>query len=314
LQRTLGFVVAFLHSRLAGGSVSAARLSLFGGSMQQSLSDALSLTPGPDGALSARLTTDFSNAPLAMDPNRGAPFGGLMAALAARAARQGLDLSVPLQTLTVQYLAAARFEACDFTPTLLRGGRNVAFARVEAGQTDRPALSALATFGTVSPGVTIKPLVAPVTPFADLDASPVDPNLAPWFTRYIEHRFDGGPRLHRNTVADPTLRLWMRTTDHKPLDELDLCFLLDGIFPSYMTVLPAPPIISASVDLRYDFIEPLTPETSPDGWAVFQFTVRDLGGGWALDDGVAFSPTGQPLALARQRRKLAAQRAARPDR
>jgi hypothetical protein len=86
---------------------------------------------------------------------------------------------------------------------------------------------------------------------------------------------------------------------------------MDGIFPSYMTVMPAPPLISASVDLRYDFIEPLTPQTSPDGWAVFRFTVRDVGGGWALDDGVAFSPSGAPLALARQRRKLAPTRPAR---
>jgi len=63
--------------------------------------------------------------------------------------------------------------------------------------------------------------------------------------------------------------------------------------------------IAASVDLRYDFIEPLTPETSPEGWIVCEFTVRDLGGGWALDDGVAFSPSGQPLALVRQRRRPA---------
>jgi acyl-CoA thioesterase len=279
---------------------------------QQTLAEAMALTPSEGGTLTARLTRDFSNAALAMDPDRGAPFGGLMAALAARAARDGLGIAPPLQTLTVQYLAAARFEDCAFTPTLLRGGRSVAFARVDAGQPDRPALSALATFGKTSPSPDVKPLTAPVTPFADLDDTPVDPNLAPWFTRYIEHRFDGGPRLGGgNTISDPTLRLWMRTTDHKPLDELDLCFLLDGIFPSYMTVLPAPPVISASVDLRYDFIEPLTPETSPEGWAVFQFTVRDVGGGWALDDGVAFSPSGAPLALARQRRKLAPTRPAR---
>lgn len=235
-----------------------------------------------------------------------------MAALAAKAARQGLGLTVPLQTLTVQYLAAARFDSCGFVPTLLRGGRSVAYARVDAGQADRPALSALATFGKVSPSPSIKPLSPPITPFEALDDTAVDPTLAPWFTRYIEHRFDGGPRLAGgNDVADPTLRLWMRTTDHKPLDEFDLCFLLDGIFPAYMTVLRGPPVLSASVDLRYDFIEPLTPETSPEGWAVFQFTVRDVGGGWALDDGVAFSPSGAPLALARQRRKLAPSRPAR---
>lgn len=280
--------------------------------IQQTLSDALTLGPDEEGGLSARLTRDFSNAPLAMDPHLGGPFGGLMAALTARAARQGLGIQPPLQTLTVQYLAAARFEACRFMPTLLRGGRSVAFARVDAGQPDRPALSALATFGRASAGPDVKPLTASATPFEDLDETPVDPTLAPWFTRYIEHRFDGGPKLcGGNPASDPTLRLWMRTTDRKPLDELDLCFLLDGIFPSYMTVLPAPPIVSASVDLRYDFIEPLTPETSPEGWAVFEFTVRDVGGGWALDDGVAFAPSGRPLALARQRRKLAPTRPSR---
>ncbi|OYX33296.1 MAG: hypothetical protein B7Z01_09335 [Brevundimonas subvibrioides] len=280
----------------------------------QTLTEALTLTPSGDGRLTTNLTRDFSNAALAMDPDKGAPFGGLMAALAARAASEGLGLTVPLQTLTIQYLAAARFEACDFTPTLLRGGRSVAYARIEAGQPGRPALSALATFGKVSPSPSIKPLTPPTTPFQALDDTAVDPTLAPSFTRYIERRFDGGPRLAGgNDVSDPTLRLWMRTAEHKPLDVWDLCFLLDGIFPAYMTVLRGPPVISASVDLRYDFIEPLTPETSPEGWAVFQFTVRDVGGGWALDDGVAFSPSGLPLALARQRRKLVPTRPPRSD-
>jgi acyl-coenzyme A thioesterase PaaI-like protein len=277
---------------------------------QQTLIQALNLDAGEDGALIADLTPDFSNAARAYDPMRGGPFGGLMAALAARATRQALDIEAPLQTLTVQYLAAARFEPIAFHARLLRGGRSTAFAAVEAGQPGRPALSALATFGrSSSDRPIIKPLSARTTPFGDLDEGQMDPAFAPWFTRYIEHRFDGDHGLYgRGTVDDPTLRLWMRTTDHAPLDEARLCFLLDGIFPAYMTVLPAPPVLSASVDLRYDLLEPLTPEVSPEGWAIFEFTVRDVGGGWAADDGVAFSPDGRPLALARQRRKLVSPR------
>lgn len=289
--------------------------------MIQTLEQALTLTPGADGVLTADVTTDFSNAPLAMEAARGAPFGGLMAALAARAARQSLEITTPLLSLTVQYLAGARFEPVNFTATMARGGRNVSYASVMAGQPGRPALSALATFGSVSEGAQVKPLKPSPTPFLDLepDFSDLDPAEAPqgfsppWFTRYIERRFDGGHGLFaRKTLADPTLRLWMRTADRQPLDELRLCFLLDGIYPSYFTVMPYPPIISASVDLRYDFIEPLTPETSPEGWAIFEFTVRDVGGGWALDDGIAYSPDGRPLALARQRRKLTPQRPVRP--
>ncbi len=271
----------------------------------QSLDDALALRPGEDVARIATLTPDFSNAPLATDPLRGGPFGGLMAALAVRAMREGLDIQPPLMTLTVQYLAAARFEDITFTPSLDRGGRSVAYASVRAGQPGRPALTAMGTFGTLGHGPEVRPLTPSPTPFDALDPTPVDPRLAPWFTRYIDHRFDGGPKLGGGApLTDPTLRLWMRTRDGRPLDELTLCFLLDGIFPSYMSVLPLPPVPSASVDLRYDLIEPVTPDTSPDGWAIFQFRTRDVSGGWALDDGVAFAPDGRPLALARQRRKL----------
>lgn len=272
-----------------------------------SLEQALTLAPlpGRPAALTANVDISFSNAPLVTAPAKGAAFGGLMAALAARAAREGLGISTPLLTLTVQFLAGARFEPVAFDPTLLRGGRSVSYASVIASQPGRPVLSALATFGTLTETATVKPLTPSPRPFEALDPNPVDPRLAPWFTRYIEHRFDGGHGLFgKNPVSNPTLRLWMRTRDGRPLDELRLCFLLDGIFPAYFTVLPYPPLISASADLRYDFIEALTPETSPNGWAIFEFTVRDVGGGWALDDGIAYAPDGRPLALARQRRKF----------
>lgn len=103
--------------------------------MTQSLADALTLNDDGSGGLVARLDAGFSNAPQAMDPARGAPFGGLMAALAAGAARQGLGIGTPLQTLSIQYLAAARFgEPVRFTPGLTRGGRNVAYAHVTGGR------------------------------------------------------------------------------------------------------------------------------------------------------------------------------------
>lgn len=276
---------------------------------RQTLDQALALTADEGADRIADLTADFSNAPLAWPADKGAPFGGLMAALAVRAMREGLDIQPPLMTLTVQYLAAARFAPVTFSPTLERGGRSVAYASVRAGQPGRPALAALGTFGTLGHGPEVRPLSPSPTPFEDLDPTPVDPRLAPWFTRYIEHRFDGGAKIGGGSpLSDPTLRLWMRTIDHRPLDELSLCFLLDGIFPSYMTVLPVPPVPSASVDLRYDLIQPVTPDTSPEGWAIFQFRTRDVSGGWALDDGMAFAPDGRPLALARQRRKLFGQR------
>ena len=272
----------------------------------QTLAEALTLTDNGSGGLTARLTGGFSNAPQSAPQERGAPFGGLMAALAAGAMRQGLGLETPLQSLTIQYLAAARFEeVVSFTPALARGGRNVAYASVIGGQGDRAAIHALGTYGRDVAGPVLRPLATSVPPLESLPTTPMDPAFGPWFTRYIDHRFVDGPKLFgENAGRTPELGCWMRTNDGKPLDEARLLFLLDGLYPTYFTALPAPPIISASVDLRADLLAELTPDTSPEGWAYFHFTSRDVGGGWAVEDGVAQAPDGRPLALVRQRRKL----------
>lgn len=273
--------------------------------MTQTLAEALTLTDDGAGALIARLDGGFSNAPQSAPQERGAPFGGLMAALAAGAMRQGLGVETPLQSLTIQYLAAARFEDIAFRPALDRGGRNIAYASVVAGQADRRAAQALGTFGRDVPGPAVTPLTAAPTPVQDLDPTPMDPTFGPWFTRHIDHRFVAGPKLFgQNAGRTPELGCWMRTIDAAPLDEARLLFLLDGLYPTYFTALPAPPIISASVDLRADLLTAITPDVSPEGWAYFHFTSRDVGGGWAVEDGVAHAPDGRPIALVRQRRKL----------
>ena len=273
--------------------------------MTQTLAEALTLTDDGAGGLTARLDGGFSNAPQSAPQERGAPFGGLMAALAAGAMRQGLGVPTPLQTLTIQYLAAARFDDIAFRPALDRGGRNLTYASVTGGQPDRPAIQALGTYGRDVAGPMLTPLTAVPTPVHDLDPTPMDPTFGPWFTRHIEHRFVAGPKLFgQNAGRTPELGCWMRTIDAAPLDEVRLLFLLDGLYPTYFTALPAPPIISASVDLRTDLLTAITPETSPEGWAYFHFTSRDVGGGWAVEDGVAHAPDGRPIALVRQRRKL----------
>ena len=272
---------------------------------QQTLAEALTLTDTGAGGWTARLDGGFSNGPQSMPQERGAPFGGLMAALAAGAMRQGLGIETPLQTLTIQYLAAARFEDAVFTPTLNRGGRNVAYASVSGGQGDRVAVQALGTYGRDVAGPVLKPMSASPRPVDELESTPLDTSFGPWFTRHIDHRFVAGPKLYgENAGSMPELGCWMRTIDAAPLDEARLLFLLDGLYPTYFTAFPAPPTVSASVDLRADLLAALTPDTSPEGWAYFHFTSRDVGGGWAVEDGEAYAPDGRPLALVRQRRKL----------
>lgn len=274
--------------------------------MTQTLTEALTLTADGEG-LSARLAPELSNMP--EGGPAGAPFGGLMAALSARAARQGLGITAPLKSLTVQFIAGARFGPIGARSELLRGGRQVSYASVRLEQGGRLATQALATFGQETETVSLTPLSASPPALDSIETGTLAAGFAPRFTHYVEHRFEGGPRLFgQNAGADPTVRCWMRTVDRAPLDEDRLCFLLDAVFPVYFTALPAPPAMSVTIDLRYDLLAPTTLGTSPDGWAWFEFTTRDLGGGWAVEDGVAFAPDGRPLALARQRRKLLAPR------
>lgn len=267
-----------------------------------SLDDALTLTPAADGALVARLDPAYSNAPQSLPPERGAPFGGLMAALCARAARQGLAVEAPLRAVSVQYLAGARFEDVAFTAELLRGGRSTAFCHVRAGQPGRPALSAQLTFGLESERLSLPVLRTTPPPLEQGRGDALDPRFAPWFTRLVDYRFIEGPGLFGG-LEHPKVAVWMRVRDGRPLDSERLCFLLDAVFPIYLTVQSFPVDLATTVDLRYDLFEGVE-NAAPDGWVWFEFETRHVGGGWAVEDGLAWAADGRPLAAARQVRKL----------
>jgi len=226
-----------------------------------------------------------------------------MAALCVDAARKGLDIQAPLRTLTVQFLAGARFERVDFTPERLRGGRSTVFAGVRAEQQGKPILASLATFGAAGHGPRVRPLEGAALPPRPDAETAMDSPTAPWFTRAVEYRFIG-PHGLMGGHDEPRVRVWMRVRNGGALDDLQLAFLLDAVFPYFFTV--AGPTFSTSVDLRYDLFAALTPDTSPDGWAYFDFTTSDCSDGWAVEDGVAYAPDGQPLAVARQLRKVLA--------
>ncbi len=269
----------------------------------EDLDAVLGFNPDSDGGLVAAIPESLSNAPQSMDAGRGAPFGGLMAALTVKAARELLGVTAPLRTLTVQFLAGAKFDRVRFTAESLRGGRSTHFAEVRGGQAERTAVVAGLTFGRDGPGPDVRPqrAVTPARPLADIESVDLNPGFAPWFTRWVEYRFAEDFKGF-GEHDEPVVKVWLRLKDRKPLDELRLAFLLDAVFPNYFMV--AGPSISTTVDLRYDLFDPLPPDLSPDGWAYFEFRSNDVNGGWAVEDGVALAPDGTPIAAARQLRKM----------
>lgn len=271
-----------------------------------SIQKAFSLTATDDG-LTTTVEPSFSNAPEGLPPEKGFPFGGLLAALCVQAMRQGLGIKAPLQTLSVQYMAAARYgEALAFRPRMLRDGRQITFAAVEAGQGERLTHSASGTFGANIDGAAALYDRRAVPPA--LDSLPEGPGLhgplAPRFASQVEYRFVDGPNiLGGNAERARVERCWMRMRDGQPLDELRLCYLLDALYPPSWTGFQRPPMMT-SIDLRYDFLTPATPQNAPDGWAYFEYSLIQHEGSWALDDALAWGADGAVLAAARQHRKV----------
>jgi acyl-CoA thioesterase len=274
----------------------------------------------PDASTAIRLHTDetggglhaspppfLSNGAHSFPPEKGSPFGGYMAALCVDTARRQLGVEAPLRTLTVQFMAGARFERVDFSAERLRGGRSTVFAAARAEQAGKPILSSLLTFGASGHGPTVRPLEGLDLPARPARETAMDHPIAPWFTRVVEYRFIGDVGL-MGGQPEARVRVWMRLREPGPLDELKLCFLLDAVFPYFFSITG--PTLSTSVDLRYDLFAAVTPDVSPEGWAYFDFTTRDCSDGWAVEDGQAFAPDGAPLAVARQLRKVLA----KPDR
>ena len=270
------------------------------------MNEALRLSQSPEGAV-ADLSLTFSNAPMSLPAERGGPLGGLLAGLAVEAARRQLSLQAPLQSLSMQFMAPARFAPIAFRAQRVRGGRSIAYVAIDGVQGRRQVIAAQALFSIDAEGPAMAPLLrAPPTPVETLSSDDRQDGSFPYFSRHFEYRFEQASRLG---CGEPPAfeQVWMRARDAAPLDEARLCALLDAIYPTFLTSFTGPAPVAVTTGLHYEILAPLTAATAPDGWTFVTFTTQHLGAGWAVEDAVAYDRNGTPLALARQRRKLIAE-------
>lgn len=261
-----------------------------------------------DSGLEARTPLWLSNALQAVAPERGGPQGGYLAALAVRAAREALGAQAPLRTIAVQFLARPEFGPIRLDAARLRGGRSTLFAQVTASQEGDTRLTSLLTFGAEGRGpVWRSGAPEAVAPPEALERLELPQASLPHFTRLVDYRPAGAGRPFASG-EEARIRLWMRLKDARALDEARLAFLFDGVFPAFFAVV-AEAAPTATVDLRYDFAGEDLAAAAPDGWALFEFATRDLGQGWAVEDGTAWSREGRWLGTARQLRKVVAKTA-----
>ncbi|MBC6982617.1 acyl-CoA thioesterase II [Caulobacter sp. 17J80-11] len=258
------------------------------------------------GGLVALPPLRLSNARMEASPERGGPNGGYLAALAIRAAEQALTPGAPVRTVSVQYLAKPDFAPLTLEASRLRGARTTTFAQVAAHQDGETRFTAGVTFGQDAASPAHRPASRPAGIAQPEGLAPLDlpPAIVPHFTQLADYRPAGAGFPFANG-EEAVIRIWMRLNDGLPLDAARLAFLFDAVFPSFYAVTDRP-WPAATVDLRYDFARPLTPDVAPDGWALFEFTTRDWANGWAVEDGTAWNRAGELLGVARQLRKVLA--------
>jgi len=268
---------------------------------------ALRLSPDHTGqAMFASPPRSMSNALSAYDPLKGGPNGGYLAALAVRAAERELSPGAPLRTVSVQYMAKPEFQPLRLEAERLRGARTTTFAQVRALQGDGTPFVAGVTFGLDGPGPEHRPASRPHGVAQPEGLAPLDlpPEIVPHFTGHVDYRPAGGGFPFAKG-EEARILIWMRVNDREPLDGARLAFLFDAVFPAFFTVIDRP-CPAATADLRYDYARAITPDLAPDGWALFEFSTRDWAGGWAIEDGTAWSRSGELLGVARQLRKIVA--------
>jgi acyl-CoA thioesterase len=250
----------------------------------------------------------MANVPAGASLENASPHGGLLAVACLKAARAHLGESPPpLRTLTIQFLSAPKFCEIVLRPKTLRAGRSITFMTVEAAQDGKPVHNVALTFGASDGTVGHRPDDFPrVPPPAHPGRAPAHPGI-PRHAALIEQVPAGGGTI-MGSGEEAMYRFWRRMSDLQPLTEERLVFMIDAMAPPLHAVADRIHR-SASADLRYDFAVPLTPDLTPDGWALFEYRARDWSGGWTIDECSVWNREGRLLALGRQQRKMLAERA-----
>jgi acyl-CoA hydrolase len=245
----------------------------------------------------------MSNARPGTPPESAGPHGGLLAVACLKSACAHLGAAAPpLRSLTIQYLSVPKFSEIILRPKTLRAGRSITFMGIEATQDQKPILNVIASFGASDDSIGHRPDDFPrVAEPESLELSPPNPTI-PRHAALIEQAHAGGGTFF-GSGKEAMYQLWRRMADGKPLNEDRAVFMIDAMLPPLHATTDSFHRC-ASADLRYDFISPLTPDLTPDGWALFEFRARDWSGGWTIDEVTVWSRAGRLLALGRQQRKM----------
>ncbi len=241
-----------------------------------------------------------------IDPSWGqgrALFGGIQAALLVWACEACVeDPERRLRTLALSFCRACQPGDIEVSAWLDRGGRYVSHLGARLVQDGETVATALALYARDRDDpLTLAGAEPPsLPPPESLERLPPHPFI-PAFTHHFDMRFvpGTGPYVggERAEVAG-----WVRFAEPTPLDSAALAALLDVWPPSVLTILE-PPRASASVDLRYDILQPLPiAGAEVDDFYAFRCRILHWSAGHGVDEGELWTRDGRQVARIRQLR------------
>ncbi len=265
--------------------------------MPQSFNDASTLQSMEPGRYLARLDESWGQGR--------ALFGGIQAALLVRACESLLDDDTRhLRTFSLSFCRAAAAGEFEVEARLERGGRYVSHFSTHLVQGGETVATAIAVFARDRDDtLTFEGAEPPELPEPEsIDRLPPHPAI-PVFTRQFDTRFVPGTEPYAG-AEEPEVAGWVRFAQPTNLDSAAMAALLDVWPPAVLSTL-APPRASASVDLRYDILQPL-PLAGADARDFFAFRCRIIhwSAGHGIDEGELWSRDGRPVARVRQLRVI----------
>lgn len=233
-------------------------------------------------------------------------FGGIQAAVLVRALETALaDKERQLRTLSVAFCRAAASGEIEAEARLERDGKYVSHLSARLLQNGEVVATSLAVYARDrDDALAIDDATPPeLPPPEELQKAGPPPFTPPAFVHHFNTLFVPGTAPYSgNPVAEA--RGWVRFAEPAPLDAAAFAALLDVWPPAVLTTL-APPRSSASVDLRYDLLQPLPlAGAADDDFYAFRCRILHWRAGHGIDEGELWTRDGRPVARIRQLRAI----------
>jgi acyl-CoA thioesterase len=247
-----------------------------------------SLVPDADAGFSTEVPAEW---------NQGRTlYGGLNAALAARAARLSEPDLPALRALQIAFIAPP-VGRLRYVPSVLRRGRSVTFIGVDGWAGSALCTRAILTFGQArDTQVTHARLAAPPVPAPEnCPPVPVAFEGAPAFFRHMDLRFAAGSMPM--TGGEPSFCMWTRHRDGDAVDpESALLAVADVLPPAALASMSA---FSPASSVTWT-IDLTTPPPPADSWYLLSTSSDLSAGGYSLQAMSCFAADGTLAAVGRQ--------------